>query len=152
MGMSAMALAQGPTIATQDLLGQWEGRIEPLPGQLPSGLSPKERQALEKGKRLLSNVQVFVRLGAGGAAKISTKVVNGPTHTEVAKWSVIGNVVKIDRPAPAVKGKRKPSLIGPFNPQTGRLTLDLPRGEGRIKGRIVLVRTGLPTAAPASRG
>lgn len=144
-----LAAAQGPTIATQDLYGQWEGRVEPLAGQLPSGLSPKERQALERGKRLLNNVQVFLRLGPGGACKITTKVVNGPTHTEVGKWSVVGNVIKIDRPTPAVKASGpggRGSLIGTFNPTTRRMALDLPRGGGRVKGRVVLVRTGLPAA------
>lgn len=149
--LAALAIAQGPTVATQDLYGQWEGRLEPLPGQLPTGLSPKERQALERGKRLLSNVQVFVRLGVGGACKLSTKVVNGPIHTEVAKWSIVGNVVKIDRPVPAVKARvpgGRGSLIGTFNPTNGRLSLDLPRGAGRVKGRVVLVRTGLPAVVP----
>ena len=124
--------------------------MEPLPGQLPTGLTPKERQALERGKRLLNNVQVFLRLGPAGACKLTTKVVNGPTHTEVGKWSIVGNVVKIDRPTPAVKAGKpggRGSLIGTFNPTNGRMALDLPRGDGRLKGRVVLVRTGLPIQA-----
>ncbi len=151
--LAVFAAAQGPTVATQDLYGQWEGRLEPLPGQLPTGLSPKERQALDRGRRLLNNVQVFIRLGPGGACKLTTKVVNGPTHTEVGKWSVVGNVLKIDRPTPAVKASKpggRGSLIGTFNPQTGRLALDLPRGDGRVKGRVVLVRTGLPVQIPTT--
>ncbi len=180
----------GPTLRPEALYGQWEGRIEALPGQYPSGLPPAERAALERGKRLLGSVAVFVRLGPAGACKLSTKVVGGPMKSEVARWSLVGSVVKIDR-APAVapgalgapgpisagpisagpvapgrrgvgtqgvpagvpgprpvlgRGAARPSLVGIFDPKTGQLRFDLPRGEGRLKGRLLMVRTGLPAA------
>lgn len=148
--------APGPSVRPEALYGQWEGRLEALPGQYPAGLGPTDRAALERGKRLLGATAVFLRLGPGGAAKVSTKIVGGPMRSEVARWSLVGTVVKLDRNAPvtapgAPKIVRPPSLIGLYDAKLNRIALDLPRGDGRLKGRLTLVKTGAPAPATPAR-
>ena len=141
----------GRVAASADLFGQWEGRVEIVPGQGPKLPTERERATLDRGRRLLAATKLFVRLGPGGACKLASGIVNGPARTEVARWSLVGTLLKIER-APVPGQKARPALIGVVAPDARglvptRITLELPRGPGRANGRIVLVRTGYPAPA-----
>lgn len=145
--IAANAVAQQPSPGPLDreasLIGQYEGRIELAPGVVPAMLTDEEKTVADRGRRLLSATKLFLRLGPKGAAKLSSSIVNGPTRSEVARWSLVGSLLKVDRPnqkgAPALVGiLPKPGVDG----RVARLALDLSQMDGRLKGRLIFVRTG----------